>query len=225
MAKKSSKKKSTNPLRQRLPLVLSLLAAAIVLFFYFRAYWSDPIANSSSIAQQKQTSAPTEIVKALKELGNKTVSHDSPALVRNYTALYHKEDLSADGRSESFLIETNNAKIHRSLRRDGFTQAINRMQIYTWNGKQPELVFSLDPVSIRGKNNEDLIDQVRAEYGYALSIDTYANDEVYSGPVKVFTIVMIDEKGKDSSDPLSIYYQPSSSQWKVTNMFEGPGTF
>lgn len=225
MAKKTSKNKSANPLRQKLPLVLSLLAAALVLFFYFRGYWSDPIANSSSLGQNSEYTAPDELVRELKALNAAKVSPDNPSAVGNYLAFFHRQDLNADGNPDSFLIQNSDSKIHRSLRREGFNWSINALHIYSWNGSQPVPLFTMDQKSIKGGSGADLIDQVEAKYGYALSIDNYLNEDVYGDAVKVFTIVMLDEKGKDASDPLTIYFQPSSKSWKVTNLFEGPDTF
>ncbi|MEX2641216.1 MAG: hypothetical protein WD266_11040 [Balneolales bacterium] len=139
----------------------------------------------------------------------------------------NEEDITADGRTEVVVIERHpfHPTPARSLRENEYTRTIKGMIIYRKGEERLKPVFILTPGAMRNERGDMLIEQIRADHGYAMHSYTNDDEEMYPDPVKIFNVVLLDERGQPASDDITIYWDPASGLYRATNTFGAPGTF
>lgn len=134
------------------------------------------------------------------------------------------EDITADGSGNYVVIHTDAdlPDLHPVLRDAGYTHAFRDLAVYEMPDNTLHPILHIDHEAIRDGHGRQLIDQVPAANGYALVIEPYKNDALYDAPVKLLEIVMLSDRGREASDDIVIYWDPSEAAFKATNTFGAP---
>lgn len=171
------------------------------------------------------------VISNLQQLERRGASRDevlrSLPLPGHMALEIYSQDITSDEASEHIIMRTNPElpSLHRRLARDGYVGQVEGMIIYKNMNGNLEPVLTMTPTSMRNAKGEQLIGQIEAKFGYAVKITDYENEQYYSSPVKIITIVITDEDGRAASDELTIYWDPGPKTYKATNTFGAPGTF
>ena len=134
------------------------------------------------------------------------------------------EDINANGYVNYVVIagDPDVPELSRSLRDVGYTHTFYSLAVYELRNRTFHPVLLIDNESIRDANDRRLIDQVPAAYGYAFLMESFENDALYDAPVQLLEIVMLNERGREASDDITIYWDPSDAAFKATNTFGAP---
>lgn|GEM_PF-6155330 len=145
----------------------------------------------------------------------------------NFRVLVNRMDINADGNNEIVLIEYHPADAERSLSftDTGYERIISRAEILTEDAEgELHLLLRITKDAITDRNNETLIAQEPATYGYAFRTVLYEGDE-YPAQVRLFEIAILNENYEPASDDLVLYWKPSEGRYAATNAFGQPGSF
>lgn len=135
------------------------------------------------------------------------------------------EDINADGYSETIAVEfMSSGQLHRDLAAEGFQGPVQNIRILTLRNAESLTLLDVSPDAMKDSRGGILIDQVRADYGYAFRISDY-DGEPYAAPVRLIEIIILDSAGRPDSDDLTVYWKPSAGRYAATNTFGAPGTF
>ena len=134
------------------------------------------------------------------------------------------EDINASGSDNYVVIHTDAdlPDLHPVLRDAGYTHVFRDLAVYELVDDTLHPMLHIDSAAIRDGYGNLLIDQVPAASGYALVMDTYKNDALYDAPVKLLEVVMLSDQGREASDDIVIYWDPSEAAFKATNTFGAP---
>ncbi len=134
------------------------------------------------------------------------------------------EDINASGSDNYVVIHTDAdlPDLHPVLRDAGYTHVFRDLAVYELVDDTLHPMLHIDSAAIRDGYGNRLIDQVPAASGYALVMDTYKNDALYDAPVKLLEVVMLSDQGREASDDIVIYWDPSEAAFKATNTFGAP---
>lgn len=134
------------------------------------------------------------------------------------------EDINANGADNYVVISTDpdQPQLHRLLQDAGYTCVFSDLAVYEFSDGTLHPILHISSEAIRDGYGRQLIDQVPASHGYALVMEAYENDALYDAPVKLLEIVMLNERGREASDDIVIYWDPSESAFKATNTFGAP---
>ncbi|MDG5768125.1 hypothetical protein QA596_11690 [Balneolales bacterium ANBcel1] len=134
------------------------------------------------------------------------------------------EDITANTSGNYVVVSTNNSvpELDPELAELGFTHTFQYLAVYEERRRALHPVLVISPDEIRDELGARLIDQVPADYGYALVMEEYVHDALYDYPVQLIEIVMLDEQGHGASDDIVIYWDPTESAFKATNTFGYP---
>jgi hypothetical protein len=141
-----------------------------------------------------------------------------------WSVLVLGQDINANGSVNYLVIHSDPdlPALHRTLRDAGYTHAFRDLAVYEFRGDALHPVLHIDREDIRDGHGRRLIDQVPARNGYALVLEPYRNDALYDAPVKLLEIVMLNNQGREASDDIVIYWDPSEAAYKATNTFGAP---
>lgn len=135
------------------------------------------------------------------------------------------EDINADGHPETIAVEfMNSGQLHPELSSDGFQGPVRNIRVFTLRNSESVTLLDVSPDAMKDNTGGILIDQVRADYGYAFRISVY-DHEPYTAPVRLIEIIILDSAGRPASDDLTLYWKPSAGRYAATNTFGAPGTF
>jgi hypothetical protein len=135
------------------------------------------------------------------------------------------EDINADGQPETMAVEfMGSGQLHRELSSEGFMGPVRNIRVFTLRSAESLTLLDVSPDAMKDHRGNILIDQVRADNGYAYRISVF-DDEPYSAPVRILEIIILDSAGGPASDDLTIYWKPSAGRYAATNTFGAPGTF
>ncbi len=129
--------------------------------------------------------------------------------------LYYNEDVTGDRYSEFVLLDVKDDQPEETLTGEDFEFVINRLIVYQ---KRPDgilPIFTIDQDALLDEDGDQLLDQVRAEYGYALRTSTYEHEELYDQPVQLFHLVIVDEDGSAASDQITVFWNPTEQKYQV----------
>ena len=135
------------------------------------------------------------------------------------------EDINANGAPNYLMISKRTGEMPEmsSMLTDvGFTHIFRDLVVYESRERELFPILAIDEASITDEQGNRMIDQVPAEYGYALILEPYENDALYDDTVTLIEIVMLDSDGRDASDDIVIYWDTSESLFKATNTFGAP---
>ncbi len=145
----------------------------------------------------------------------------------SYSILSSGQDINNNGNIEHVLIEYHEADAEFSpeLAEFGYDRIITRLEILS-EGPDGELtnLLRVRPDVMMNHLDQQLVGQIRADYGYAFSISTFS-EEPYTSEVKLIRLAILDETFQPVSDDLTIYWKPSENSYAATNAFGAPGTF
>ncbi len=141
-----------------------------------------------------------------------------------YEVLVLDEDINANGHANYLLIhrDDNLPALSSILSDVGFTHVFRDLAVYEVHNRSLLPLLMIDLQTIRNGSGDRLIDQVTAQNGYALLLETYEHDNLYDKPVQLIEIVMIDEDGREISDEIIIYWDSAEAAFKATNTFGAP---
>lgn len=141
-----------------------------------------------------------------------------------YEVLVLGEDITAN-RAPNHLVIIRDPELpdlNSGLRDFGFSHVFRHLVVYETRNNTLYPVLTINPEAIRDEGGNTLIDQVPARNGYALLLEAFEHEELYSAPVELLEIVMLDENGREMSDEIVIYWDPAESAYKATNTFGAP---
>lgn len=141
-----------------------------------------------------------------------------------YRALVVDEDITANSNPNYLLLSTDAEvpRLHKALADAGYEHTFRNLAVYENRENRLYPVLLIDQESIRDGNGNRLIDQVPARYGYAVLLSRFENEALYSSPVRLIEIVMLDESGLGASDDITLYWSPSEASFNATNTFGAP---
>ncbi|MFN2374843.1 MAG: hypothetical protein ABR545_13630 [Cyclonatronaceae bacterium] len=135
------------------------------------------------------------------------------------------EDINADGHPETIAVEfMSSGQLHTELSSEGFQGPVQNIRVFTIRNADSIILLDVSPNAMKDSRGVILIDQVRAEYGYAFRISLY-DGEPYVARVRLIEIIILDSSGRPVSDDLTVYWRPADSRYAATNTFGAPGTF
>jgi len=134
------------------------------------------------------------------------------------------EDINANGHLNHVIIagDPDVPDLSNALRNVGYAHTFYSLAVYELRDRTIHPVLLIDNESIRDGYGRRLIDQIPAAYGYALLMESFENDALYDAPVQLIEIVMLNERGREASDDITIYWDPSDASFKATNTFGAP---
>lgn len=141
-----------------------------------------------------------------------------------YEVLVLNEDITANQAPNYVMIRgsADVPELSRVLVDAGYTHRFMNLAVYELRDNRLEPVLLVDGDAIRDGHGRQLIDQVTAAHGYALVPESYENDALYDATVTLLEIVMLNEQGREASDDIILYWDPSESVYKATNTFGAP---
>ncbi len=141
-----------------------------------------------------------------------------------YRVLVLGEDIISSGMVNYLVINSDRdlPGLHRTLLDIGYTHTFRDLAVYEFRDNTLHPILHIDREEIRDGYGRRLIDQVPALNGYALVLEPYKNDALYNAPVKLLEVVMLNEQGRDASDNIVIYWDPTESAYRATNTFGAP---
>ncbi|MFO8030572.1 MAG: hypothetical protein R6U28_12000 [Cyclonatronaceae bacterium] len=141
-----------------------------------------------------------------------------------YEVLVLNEDITANQAPDYVVIRGSGdvPELSRVLVDAGYTHRFMNLAVYELRDRRLEPVLLVDGEAIRDEHGRQLIDQVPADHGYALVLGSFENDTLYDAPVTLLEIVMLNEQGREASDDIILYWDPSESAYKATNTFGAP---
>jgi len=142
----------------------------------------------------------------------------------HFEVLLLGQDITANSAKNHVVIHTDAELpgLHPLLRDAGYTHAFRDLAVYELLDDKLHPILHIDREAIRDGYGRQLIDQVPAANGYALVMEPYENDALYDAPVKLLEIVMLSDEGREASDDIVIYWDPSEAAFKATNTFGAP---
>jgi len=223
-----NKKNRSGSLVVRLGAVMVILAAA---YFAVVLLMGDPDyepAHSETYpplpAMMHQDRPVIESIVPWHRIENLDIEEINRRLPDPIEVLILGEDINASGSDNYVVIHTDAdlPDLHPVLRDAGYTHVFRDLAVYELVDDTLHPMLHIDSAAIRDGYGNLLIDQVPAASGYALVMDTYKNDALYDAPVKLLEVVMLSDQGREASDDIVIYWDPSEAAFKATNTFGAP---
>ncbi len=146
---------------------------------------------------------------------------------QDYGLKVFNDDITADTIAEHIVIRTdsNLPEIDSRLKERGFSGQVSGLIIYRDTTQSIKPVFIMTTEAMHNEYGMALVSQVRAEYGYAIKLNEFFDENYYSASVQLLSVVLVDQEGRAASDELTIYWDPGPEVFKATNTFGAPGTF
>lgn len=135
------------------------------------------------------------------------------------------EDMNADGHTETMAVEfMSSGQLHSELTGEGFQGPVRNIRVLTMRDGDAVVLLDVSPAAMKDGRGSVLIDQERADNGYAFRLGFF-DGEPYSSAVHLIEIIMLNASGQPASDDLTLYWNPATGRYSATNTFGAPGTF
>jgi len=222
------RKKRSGTLIVRLGALMVILAAAyfaVVLLMGERDY--EPVHSDTHPplpAMMHEGRPVIESIVRWRQIDNLDVDEINRILPESFEVLILGEDITANSADNHVIIHKDSdlPGLHPLLRDAGYTHVFWNLAVYELKDDTLHPILQIDREAIRDGYGRQLIDQVPATNGYALVIEPYENDALYDAPVMLLEIVMLSDEGREASDDIIIYWDPSEAAFKATNTFGAP---
>jgi len=222
------RKNRSGSLVVRLGAVMVILAAAYFAIVLLMAEPDYEPAHSETYpplpAMMHQDRPVIESIVPWHRINNLDVEEINQRLPDPFEVLVLGEDITANGSDNYVVIHTDAdlPDLHPILRDAGYTHVFRDLAVYELVDDTLHPILHIDQEAIRDGYGRRLIDQVPAANGYALVMEPYKNDALYDAPVTLLEIVMLSDRGREASDDIVIYWDPSEAAFKATNTFGAP---
>lgn len=227
--KKKRKQKKNSPLKTAIWLaVLFIMLVAIYFAAVLLGGRTQPLTHTDEIPPSPTFTYDDEPLVQQIARWHHQEDLDLDAINRQlpdaYRALIVDEDITANNYPNYLLLSTDTGvpKLHNALADAGYEHTFRNLVVYENRENRLYPVLMIDQDAIHDGKGNRLIDQVPARYGYALLLSRFENDALYSSPIRLIEIVMLDESGLDASDDITLYWSPSDASFNATNTFGAP---
>lgn len=221
-----TKKQKKTPLLSRLAILIVFAVGAYLVYTYAWDRSAPLIHSEESPPAPEFIYDDKPVIETISRWQKENLDRDhiNRKLPEKFEVLVLDEDINANDTPNYVVISADNQLpgLDNFLSEAGFTHVFRDLVVYEQRGKTLRPLLTINSESIRNENGEQLIDQVTARYGYALLLESYEHETLYDKPVKLIEIVMIDRDGREASDEIVIYWDPSESAFKATNTFGAP---